>query len=72
MIVIRLVWGTVGGVTAREKSFRKDALVSPQLRQPAHGARVRVTAQHVVVQGKSKWAEEVQDISGRKAGIGFG
>jgi hypothetical protein len=56
MIVIRLVWGTVGGVTAREKSFRKDALMSPQLRRPAHGARVRVTAQHVVAQGKSKWA----------------
>lgn len=56
MIVIRLGWGTVGGVTAKEKSFRKDALVSPQPRRPAHGARVRVTVQHAVVQVKSKWA----------------
>jgi len=56
MIVMHLAWATVGGVTAKGKSFRKDALVSPQPRQPAHGARVRVTTQHAVVQVKSKRA----------------
>jgi hypothetical protein len=33
MILIRLAWATVGGVKAKEKSFRKDALVSPQPRR---------------------------------------
>jgi hypothetical protein len=56
MIVMCLAWATVGAVMAKGKSFREDGLVNPQPRQAVHGARVRVTAQHAVVQVKLKRA----------------